>query len=357
MNKLEEVKNYYEVEAVSQSFLKDFVAGFPNRKRQSKFMDKGNILDARLTMKDHYDDLFVVSDFKPDYTSGTYKVLAAMLEQVNYYKEEDPLVYALLAGMNWDADAAQKIFDQECKRVGFYYNASKDKFSRGLEARLKAFDSFSNYWQLMINLGDKTIISSEEDSQGLVAMNHVMSYHLTAHLFRGNENVHFQYPIHQTVNKRNKVDCKGLIDIIEFDHQNKTGIIYDVKNTSYSHRNLYKESKKWLFQGSFYKYLAELAFKGYKFSLKWIVYSEMDQEVQLYNCTDKDVYLGQYGYRTSTNILYSDTKHPENTEEVMYYHYGCLTALDLYLDNIDNQKYWIKNGETRLPAFSGNIGK
>lgn len=279
--KKQEIEQYRKDPAISQSFLKDYRSGKTFSGKATKVMEKGTLLDCLLTMEEEINSFYlVVKDLEiPSVETKVYDIIHKMLA------EEAFKTNSAFVNMNW-------LEDETIKKV-FTFHTSDYFSNRKIESKFKDFVPYEKYWNLLLENPDVTLISQEEFDIAQKEATKINFYMKQLGIISSDSKVLYQHPIYQSIEG---IACKGLLDIIVFDGVEYS--LYDFKRTSYSHKHIDipAMNQDWPFQLSFYKELAKRKFGAEPVDAGWIVYSDIDKEVQVYTASNYDLILAKEGY-------------------------------------------------------------
>lgn len=250
-NKLKEIEEYRSNPAVSQSKLKEYL-GMTPPSQSTAF--KGSLVDGLLTMNEHVDDMFIIgNDDYPDQSSVTYKMVDYMVNNEMAFSDENILeVYELFEHQQrWKSDT-----------------------------KIKNFEQYYDFYEFMKLKEDKTVVSEADFAHATNIVERLKEYIP--------DNVEFQVPIY---NELHGIMCKGLIDFV--DKSDTEFVIWDLKVLSVKVRDIKYSLRKMRtdFQLSFYRDIL-----GTKALPKVLVYSNIDNDIAVYEMTDMDMEIGKWGF-------------------------------------------------------------
>lgn len=314
--KLKEIQKYWESDAISQSFLKKVLVNDTSTKKESLSMVSGSLIDCLITTPYLTDELFYVSKLEKYPTPQVKEVLDTYYKNLIEQGKE----------IEWNDDELLKVFRS--------VSSSKTGDSKVLEMLADP------YWIELEKAGTRKIISKEYwDKCNSVAMI-VLTHPVTSGYFTKSKRkeILFQHPMYWTYKDEERGDshnCKGLIDMLIIDNDNKTLQIIDIKTTSDSLSSWkYNIARKFRydFQLSFYNYgLKEMAEKmGYDILNPSIIVEniEFPGKPRVYNLTDYDLLIGMEGCkRLSKELFYMNG--PTMAKEVNTI-YGWKNAIEIY---------------------------
>lgn len=333
--KIRQILQYRTSPNISQSYLKNWRKGNPPRKGSSLAMDKGNLLDALVTMPKSFKSLYHVSTIQEKPTKGTKLDLA--------------IHYMLAYGGNLlgEPEYNEMKWMSSSKCINLFEEATEEFYSK-MDTRKKFekyFVPLTRYWEDLIEASGKEVLSQDELDEAKIAASSIKSFckHI---LKRETATVHMQYPVYATLEG---VKCKGLLDIFVVDEDGLE--IWDLKRTDYSHRLIDTPAKTadWPFQLGFYKALVEKKLGMKVKKLGWLVYSSIDQSTQIYEASTKDLYVAKFGYQNPTPHK-SGTKTFNRT----FQKEGWLQLLHEYKEYGDT-RFWLKDEHHLKKSFYGYV--
>lgn len=303
---LEDLKNYRDSPAVSQSLLKAVLNNTPYKFKPSVQMVLGSCLDCFLTSPQLEQDLFCVglenrpSEAISNFIDVLWKkvsnngVALEFVGSLEDYKDELILI-AREANYqaNWKDEALWKALEKDGAR----------------------------YWEELIKCEGKTIVSAQEWNTSKTLAELCKDSHITGKYFIEQENVdkYYQYPLFWFMED---IECKGLSDVIIVEHETKTIYLVDVKGTDTSGLKGFMyvaKSKNYPFQLSWYKegILRDPLFKkylegGYTLEFRWLVIPFNTERFRPWKIpvSDKLLEIGKTGFsvgnlvRTEISTVY-----------------------------------------------------
>jgi len=293
---LEDLKNYRDTEALSQSFLKLVLANNVNKKFKPTIqMDIGSYLDSLLTTPDFTDDLFQVGLAKrpSDAIKGFIDAL---------WQEQEEVVSVDLNVEGYK------------NRVIEFARASSYQPKWGDDAIWNSIiKDGQGYWEEIISSQGKVLITQEEfeNCQNIAQL--TCSSFITGKYFQEQENIdkYYQLPLYWTYEG---LSCKGLLDILIFEKETKTIYIVDIKSTGVGTLKEWFNvcrSKNYPFQFAWYKEgvvanYPELIENGWKIECRWIVIPTGFFKPWVVPCTDFMLKFGKEGYYREQRCYYSE---------------------------------------------------
>ena len=282
---LEDLRNYRDTPALSQSFLKLVLSNNVNKKFKPTIqMDLGSYLDTLLTSPDLADDLFQIGlakrpsesmkDFIDTLWQEQEEVVSVDLNVEGYKKRVVELAREAKYQPRWGDDA-------------IWNSIVKDG---------------QGYWEELVSSQGKVLITQEEfeNCQNIAQL--TCSSSITGKYFQEQEEIvkWYQKPLYWTYEG---LSCKGLLDILIFDHTTKTIVIPDIKSTGVnSLREWFNvcRSKNYPFQLAWYRegVLAnypELMEQGWKIECRWVVILTGFFKPWVVPCTETMLEVGKEG--------------------------------------------------------------
>lgn len=328
-NTIAGVKAYRDHPALNQSALKAFISG-KKFNGESLSMLFGSYLDVLVTMQE--------SDLEHLYVNADAKRPSEKMTK-------------LLSQFKWTVELTQTVLNPslEVYRLKLetwledkeYYQSSTPQSRAG--SFIKAG---SDWWQFIIELGDKTVISLS-DIERIEGLQKKVNFEFLNPILKGDKyDVLFQKDFFWTEEvDRVKIECKGLADIIlesEFEI-----IEIDLKFTEcktlesffYVMRDL-----NYPFQKAFYKRGLE---KNYakKISMYWLVVS--DSFIHLIPCNKEMLEIGELGYSIHKETFELHNQSIPRVNKVI----GVQKALEMWSGVIPSPAPFKINGDEVLKRF------
>ncbi len=228
MSKLTELKEYRNHKFVNQSLLKRVLTDTVDEEFEPKIHFLiGNAVDTKLTTPNLFNELYYISDLQ-EYP------LPQIKEAMDIAFNGDEIENSL--------DILIKIF-RTISNVRTGDDKMKEKFL-----------SDRGYWDELIEAKGRKIISREYYNKvELTAASFISHPNVSEHFNAGIKGVKvaWQVPIYWKIED---VDCKGLLDNLTIDYNNKTVQIKDIKTTDWKLWEFDKQARKMRpdFQLSFY---------------------------------------------------------------------------------------------------------
>lgn len=308
------LKAYYEINAISQSKLKrllnnDPLTFFEDEKPHSKAFLIGDMVDCLITRPDDFHDDFHVVDSQLPSKSVVEVCEKYFQRQIldSSPFQDTELLDAIIKEVNY----GNKNWSVEAKR--------RTLISKGLE-----------YYKSLSAQDGRTSVSKQLVNNCYRMAEAVKT--TFSDLFN-DPNTHFQYPLYSTYDN---YDIKGLVDIININHDTKTINIYDVKTTHEHVLDFNFSIRKYRYdiQMAFYKMLAEKNFEGYNVNCSFIVISTEGEKIPvLYKCNPSIINVGTNG------ILIKEESYSINGTT-----YTTTKKIKGYKDLFDDLSYYENNG-------------
>lgn len=301
---LEDLKNYRDTPALSQSFLKLVLSNNVNKKFKPTIqMDIGSYLDSLLTAPDLTDDLFQVglakrpSDAIKGFIDDVFK--EAVIENDILIDEE------LNTDLNSDIEVWKLEIMMKVREKGYQPKWGDDAIWKSV------LTDGQGYWEELVSSQGKILITQEEfeNCQNIAQL--ACSSSITGKYFQDQEDIdkYYQMPLYWIYEN---LSCKGLLDILIFEKETKTIYITDVKSTGVSTLkewfNVCRQ-KNYPFQMSWYKEgvianYPELMEDGWKIECRWVVIPTGFFKPWVIPCTQMMLKFGKKGYFKSRTNYY-----------------------------------------------------
>jgi len=274
-----EENNYFKVKALSFSSLKNLLEspalflGMLNKKPSSEALTIGNLVDALLTERDRFDELFLLKKAKEPSGLMLPYVEALLRNDGNFEKAY------LESGYKQSEASIREKFEKEGKE---WYNE-----------------------QLELKTSSKSLYTQEEYSRAIAVVSSLQNNKFIAQCFEisnENEEIFKQLEIYW---KYKGIDLKSKLDVVKINRKNKKIILYDLKTTGYSVNSFYDSVIKysyWLQMSMYgmaiYHYFKDKIenIKEYDIEFKWIVEStKYPGSPIIYNMSKEDADKGVNG--------------------------------------------------------------
>lgn len=286
MEKIKQIEDYWNSTNISQSFLKKVLANdITESKKTGHAMSKGSFVDDLLCLGSEYvSEIYYILNGK-----FPTKMWKETIEEI--YNRNPDLDFEL------DTDVWLPIFRE--------LNKSKLKDENVISKMIE----HQYYFDALIECQDKIMLQSEDAMKGEAVVNNFKTHPYCKHLFE--QEGGFQVPLYWDFNLEYEdvkatVKCKGLVDKLNVDHNNKTIQIIDYKTTEES-------LSKWPrglcrrfnvpFQLSYYYYglnqcLDKLNLNGYTQLLPVVLIENIKYpgKPRIYSLTPQDIIQGRNGF-------------------------------------------------------------
>lgn len=294
---LQRVKDYFEYEAISQSYLKELLFG---KKEAGAGISMGSMIDTIVSGDDFFDEYYVLSN-----------------DEMPSAKMQEIVDLAFTFSPNPKYDEYAKAIEQ-LEYVG--------NRSWGMEKKVEKVtaDSIAYINQKILSKG-KQIVNHEDYTKA-----NLLALKVSQQLNDLNlPNLQSQFPVYQTIQHLGKdYKCKGLLDFVSIDD---TITPIDVKYTS---MNFEYAAKKFRYdiQAAFYTELLKLEYPDKVINpfLFVVVHDDATKPVEVYSMDEDDLYVGKAGAK----VIYSTTYTPHAEHKNEYDVYGFTDAFAL----IDKQE-------------------
>lgn len=302
----------------------------------SPAMSLGSAIDLMLTNLDNFDkEIYVMSAEKPgsDMMRSYCEVLA-------------------LTGDEVQAHTASK-YQISLERT-------KDKFEK----------EGKNYYDALIQAGDRKIIDVEQMFKANQIVNTLKANQFTKRYFEPNDHIMFQVPltweeditILDDPEKTTRIQFKGILDIVEIDHQNRIITPIDLKTGEEPFRKAFFKYKRYL-QGAMYKraiMFNQDKIDSYTVANPKFIYADTNLVYPpvIYTMSDLDVMVGTYGlnYMMVINKEEDGINNDRYLDRFRYKGYRQLAAEMDWHNRMDAWEYsydvYQNKGEIEIDAFS-----
>lgn len=282
---MDKVKEYYNSEYISQSSLKLLIG------RPLDFIERPVVESDSLLLGSFVDKL--LTDEKPEY-SVCRAIAPPKVKQVfNFLFDNEDIRFKELR------DIEDYIRDA-CNLLNFYpyYKVT---------TRIAKVREHEHYWKAMQEANGRLVLTQEMYEKGLRIAETIRQ---TKYFRELKDRCTYQYPIFFEVSGEK---CKGLIDIIHFDDDNKHITVADIKTTSTSLKDFDSSVNKYRYdiQAAFYVDGVRMQFKDYSVSFEFVVQNVNDIFNPLCVAVDEQFLErgrnGAFGYK-GYNQLIDDLK-------------------------------------------------
>lgn len=201
------------------------------------------------------------------------------------------------------------------------------------------------YWNELKDASDKKVITQDEWNFSCDVASRTLSSSITGMYFTEQKNVDkfFQLPLYWTYELNGEtIECKGLVDELVVDYENKLVVLIDIKCTDVNNIQMFLrvcKDKGYPFQLSWYKEgllqhpeIGKVLAEGYRLEFRWMVLPLNTYVFKpwVLPVSDELIMLGKYGYSKS-HVFQIETKQEHN----MVYRSGWLEALTIYQESIN----------------------
>lgn len=281
---LQRVKDYFEYEAISQSYLKELLFG---KKEPGAGISMGSMIDIIVSDDDFFDEYYVLSN-----------------DEMPSAKMQEIVDLAFTFSLNPKYDEYAKAIEQ-LEYVG--------NRSWGMEKKVEKVtaDSIAYINQKILSKG-RQIVSHEDYTKA-----NLLALKVSQQLNDLNlPNLQSQFPVYQTITYQGKdYKCKGLLDFVSIDD---TITPIDVKYTS---MNFEYAAKKFRYdiQAAFYTELLKLEYPDKVINpfLFVVVHDDATKPTEVYSMDKDDLYIGKEGAKVIHSTTY--TPHTEHKNEYDVY--------------------------------------
>ena len=319
---IEEILEYRDSDAVSQSFLKDVVMrGKPARTKHKESVT-GDIVDMYLTLPNE------VEDFYTTYSGG---VPSPRLTEI------------LTATMEWLYGKGSLTPNIRDHRGAILKIAADDQFDMNKSDAVKfkqIEEKAKEWWEFMVTAGGKNVVSEKDRSFGAEIARYAENHPVSGPWFHDvpDRDFYFQVP---TYFYHNGVECKILPDISVVSHLKKKLIIVDIKTVFASdHSTIAHQIKKYDYPNQLSYYgvgmetqLEALGAVGYAIETYWLfIPKDIRDEGKyftpvLWPCTEEMKHWARFGglYKSGNEYI-SGNHYMESKKHIM----GWEQALEIY---------------------------
>lgn len=296
LNKIEQIKQYRETDALNQSFLKLVLANNTFKEKQdSVYMGRGNYIDDMLTFNN------------------------SILDRWYYVMDgEFPTPMWKLAIENIVTSNPTTTIGEPEIWLPIFRESNKSKLLD--ENVIGQMGEYEYYWKTCKETNGRIVIQQSDHLKAVMVVSNFLSHPNVSHLmqYEGEQQVplYWDYECHADDIVAEVVKCKGLVDRLIWDHNEKWVQIVDFKTTSEA---LYKWPRSLArkfdvpFQMSFYyhglnKNLEKLGFSGYTQRLPCILIENVDYpgKPRIFNLTPQDILQGASGYKKVSSTIITD---------------------------------------------------
>lgn len=286
--------SYFEVDAISQSYLKALINGGDATKQdETKSLTLGSIIDTLVTKPiKEFSSHYMIIDKKPSDTMQ--KIVHTALD---YYNNE--------AGMTIMSALAASIEDNN-----YIGNKSWD-VSQKLDKVLK---EAGDYFDILLENQGKKFISKADYEHAALISTHISK--CITQLNPSNEHIIYQKEIYFNVVYKDMLNdetsyvypAKAMLDAIIIDYANKTILPIDVK---YCSEKFEFSAKKYRYdiQASFYTRALQSEYPDYTIKPFTFVVGYDDSKTDIFQVTDFDLYVGEHGAKR----IFAETYTPHTT--------------------------------------------
>jgi len=315
MNMLNQVKDYRQHDALHYSKLSALSKGYGTYVNKKYWVDQfamnhGNAFECLLTYKQHFDELFYISN-EDNYTRGSAKsVVRLVFDTVESYVPLNTLREPLLLA------ASQEGYGGSWKEEVIWNNLMK----------LEVF--YEDLWKAR----GKTIISRPDYERILHQVSMVTNHPFTSHIVKSWTG--FQVPNYFSYNG---IEGKRLYDAVS-----ETGL-YDIKYTNGSVKDFNFSLRKFRYdiQAAWYSYHQD-------FPLQFLVVSHVTNEPPLlYTLSMKDLTVAYEGIAKGTNNEFIEDMRVPGIKQIINNYNWHLSNPDVDVD----RGIFINNGRLTTNAY------
>jgi len=357
MNKFEKIQEYFEDDAVSQSFLKEYIN--PRNLERNKEDDlyyqerkhfiKGGLIDLFTLTPDLFNNFYYADKLSQKPTDVVMSIIKEIYDNGEMLTNVDYVIDLAknrgYTGNNWSDDTIyNRIFDG------------------GTSGKNKIENLGEMYFDMLYMSNGKQVISqdeyliAEETSLGLKATELYYNLFEKKHAL----NIYVQHPIYFDIDfKDTIIPCKALLDILVVNNTNeeyvlskglkmppKSVLVIDLKSTGDYLDNFEKSIKRWRYDIQLAWYLKGVKdfYKNENYTylnpIIWAVSIKEPQYPEIYELSDLDLaaaYLGKKSYMAGFNKdgqnIYNKYKEPI---------LGINQLLDRYIYYSSHNRYYPK---------------
>lgn len=342
-SKTQQLIDYREAEGLSQSFLKSQVVNESTKEFKGSVAAMcGSLTDTKLCVPECVEDLYHIST-------------------IEKYPTEQPK-YVWDTFYNWLIETNGTLEIDNLALLDIYRAKYPNNYKD--DTVLNKIMTGENYWNDLVNSFGKVVVSKEYDDKCTMVANSLRTHESTWRFFNQQDGIEIQYQVPLFWEYEDPMDgwsynCKGLLDILVIDHNNKTIQNADVKTTGDSLKTWKKKiARKHRpdFQLSYYDYgvkqWAKKHYPDYTVINPCLIVENVDYPGKpiVYNLTDLDLSIGRYGAKKLISEILDNEELPDIFEftlnEVIEIH-GWQQAIEKYY----------KCQELGLPDFNLNYAQ
>ena len=334
------IEEYYDDSRLSQSKLKLLLGNNPNLFNtvvepklyfeEKKYFLIGDGVDCQLTRPiEEYRQKFHISNVENKPSDAIKSIVNQVYDEVKAFNIRNP---TLDQSIGYIQDYPEYII-LACNEHGYQSNW---KAATRIAKVCEAF----KYWE-DLKLGEgKVILSAEEDSLISQIVMSIKTNPTTAQYFEveNGDEIMYQVPIFFTIEG---VECKGLLDMVVINHEDKIIEPIDIKTLGDNTLNFPKalKQRRYDIQGAFYIEGLKQAYPGYDIlPFKFIVESTINPGQPLVYTMDETLLeIGKSGREAFRLKGISDSSLLEK-------YYGVIEPIEGYLQLIEKYKWYMENG-------------
>lgn len=312
--------NYFEREAISQSYLKALLYGGNESKQEdTKSLSFGSLVDILVTqpIKEFVNKYHIISD-KPSDTMTNIAHTTIDLMEVEGLGFIDAMVKSIeahnyIGNKAWDID---KKVDKVITEAGSYIDT------------------------LTKNKGKKFITKKEYEHASMLAS------HITQTINKinvGNEQILYQKEIYFNI-VHNELDdnnsyvypAKAMLDAVIINYADKIIIPIDIK---YCSDKFETSAKRYRYdiQASFYTHALQVEYPDYTITPFVFVVGYDDYKVEVYTVTDFDMYVGEHGAKRIYAETYTALHNIKNETDIFGWRDGVKLHHNIVLGITDDK--------------------
>lgn len=299
MSKKRELEDYWLSPAWSQSRLKAICgAGGEDDSSDTKETFRGSLIDSLCTSPELVSELYYVgNETKPSDT--VQKIIK------NVFNRTDNSFRA-------EFESYRDEIIEECKFQEYQSNYKEETLWNTL---LKS----KYYWDDLTNSEGKIVVSQQEMREAEYVKKILIEHPLTSAYFKSDFVIEIKYqtPVYAEIEG---LSCKGLPDILIFNHSLRTLKEVDLKTTGVSRQEFPKIARRFRydFQKAFYKQLLIKKYPDWQVIRgEWLVVPKNINKPFILPVSEEDYYIGEYGATRKKNIVVAGGDYIEEGDYIM----------------------------------------
>jgi hypothetical protein len=261
---LQQIREYRDSPALNQTFVKQLLEGKTKTFKPSLASLYGSYLDCMLTSPELLHQIYEVGAFKRP-TDKVVELVEDLFAEITVepldWEGPEDFMYVLHSNLELHTEQVETFL------------ATRDYYNNRPKTRVEQFiKEASAYWKFKVDIGEKTLITEEEQLKFELIATRVCLHTGIKEYFEDKPGVdiYYQYIFYFTIDG---VECKGMADIIVVDHAKNLITIIDAKFTTA------RTLKDWIkiafnldypLQLAWYREGIKQNFVGYNTECKWL---------------------------------------------------------------------------------------